>query len=189
MKLSDYAKERGLTYRTAWEHFRTGKIPNAVQDPITKNIYIKKLNEKSRLNRVALYARVSSHPQKQDLERQLQRLRDYSTAKGYQVTEAVKEIGSGVNDSRQKLISLLKKSTFDILLIEHKDRLTRFGFNYIKTLMEFDGRSVEVINEAETQKSDLIQDMVSVLYSFSARLYGKRKIKRDRITNLITQLP
>lgn len=189
MKLRDYASERGLTYRTAWEHFRTGKIPGAVQDPNTGNIYIKKTPDKSQLNRAALYARVSSHPQKDDLERQLNRLREYAITNGYKITESVKEIGSGVNDSRQKLIALLKKNTFDILVVEHKDRLTRFGFNYLKTLLEFEGRALEVLNTAETQKSDLIQDMISVLYSFSARMYGRRKTRREKVENLVNQLP
>ena len=83
-----------------------------------------------------------------------------------------------MDDDRTKLIKLLADPTeYDILLVEHKDRLTRFGFNYIATLLKSINKRVEVANATE-ENSNLIEDMISIVYSFSARLYGSRRAKR-----------
>jgi len=63
-------------------------------------------------------------------------------------------------------------------VVEHKDRLTRFGFNYIETLLNKEGRKIEVVNLAEDEKSDLMQDLVSIIYSFTTKMYGLRRSKR-----------
>lgn len=98
---------------------------------------------------------------------------------GWQVTDVVKETGSGVNDHRKKLEKLLRKpDSWDILVVEHKDRLTRLGFHYIHTLLTQMGKRVEVVNLADNDKEDLVQDSVAVIYSFSARMYGLRRSKR-----------
>lgn len=89
----------------------------------------------------------------------------------------VKEIGSGINDSRPKLLKLLTDPTITVIVVEHKDRLTRFGFNYLEQLLAMQGRRIEVINLAENGKEDLIQDFVSIVTSFCARLYGQRRCK------------
>jgi len=128
--------------------------------------------------KVAIYARVSSNENKTNLESQADRLKEFAIAKGYTITHIVKEVGSGVNDNRKKLLKLLQKSDYGILLVEHKDRLTRFGFAYIKTLLEDKGVRVEVVNEAEDETSDLMKDLISIIYSFSARMYGLRRSKR-----------
>ena len=90
----------------------------------------------------------------------------------------VKEIASGVNDSRPKLLALLKDRQATRIVVEHKDRLTRFGFRYLETLLEIQGRTIEVVNVAENDKEDLIADLVAIVYSFTARLYGQRRAKR-----------
>jgi putative resolvase len=89
--------------------------------------------------RVAIYARVSSHEHRDNLERQAERLSHYCTTRGYQVVAVVKEIASGVNDSRPKLTALLSDRSITRLVVEHKDRLTRFGFRYIEILMQGQG--------------------------------------------------
>ena len=99
-------------------------------------------------------------------------------ARGYQIVEVVKEVGSGVNDNRKKLKKLLESEDWGTLIVEHKDRLTRFGFNYIEILLNKEGRKMEVVNLAEDEKSDLMQDLVSIIYSFSAKMYGLRRSKR-----------
>ena len=103
---------------------------------------------------------------------------DYANAKGYKTKYNIKEIGSGLNDSRPKLIQLLSDNDIDIILVEHKDRLTRFGFKYIETLLELNGRKIEVINNIDDDKDDLIQDFISIITSFCARIYGQRRCKR-----------
>jgi predicted site-specific integrase-resolvase len=92
----------------------------------------------------------------------------------------VKEIASGVNDSRPKWTALLSDRLIMRLVVEHKDRLTRFGFRYIEILMQGQGRTIEVVNVAENDKEDLLHDLVSIIYPTCARLYGQRRAKRKR---------
>ncbi len=90
----------------------------------------------------------------------------------------VKEIASGVNDVRPKLLALPKDPTITLIVVEQKDRLTCFGFRYLETLLQLAGRRIEVVNLAENNKEDLIQDLVAIVYSFPARLNGQRRAKR-----------
>jgi predicted site-specific integrase-resolvase len=90
----------------------------------------------------------------------------------------VKEIGCGVNDARPKLLKLLVDPSVTLIVVEHQDRLTRFGFNYMEQLLKMQGRKIEVINLAENGKEDLVQDFVSIVTWFCARLYGQRRSKR-----------
>jgi predicted site-specific integrase-resolvase len=103
---------------------------------------------------------------------------DYCAAKGYIVSRVVTEVGSGINDTRKQWLSLLQDRTVRIIVVEHKDRFARFGFTGYKTLLNTDGRDIEVVNEAENGKEDLLQDLVSIITSFCARLYGQRRCKR-----------
>ncbi len=107
----------------------------------------------------------------------MQRLRDYVAAKGYQVTAEVTEIASGVNDNRPKLNKLLRDPKIGIIVVEHKDRLTRFGWGYIDVLFETTGRRLETIFPSDTG-DDLVDDFVAVITSMAARIYGRRNLKR-----------
>ena len=123
-------------------------------------------------------------------KRKLERLRLSDSDKGYQIVKEIKAIGSGLNDNRSKLNELFEKelNNFEILLVEHKDRLTRFGFNYIDILLKSHNKKIEVINLVDNNKEDLIQDFVSVITSFCARIYSqrisKRKVEKNRIKKL-----
>jgi putative resolvase len=180
MKLSAYARSLGVSYRTAWRWFKAGKVAGfqadtgtiIVTEPIVETVPAT-ANQKT-----VIYTRVSAAENKDNLEGQAKRLMDYCAAKGYQVAAVVKEIGSGVNDTRPKLLKLLTDPTVGQIVVEHKDRLTRFGFNYIEQLLAMQGRKIEVINLAGNGKEDLIQDFVSIVTSFCARLYGQRRSKR-----------
>lgn len=97
-------------------------------------------------------------------------MQDYCAAKGYQVTLVVKEIASGVNDSCPKLLRLFKDTSVTLIVVEHKDRLTRFGFHYLETLLETQGRTIEVVNLAENDQEDVILDLTAIVYSFTAHL-------------------
>jgi len=94
------------------------------------------------------------------------------------VAKVVKEVGSGVNDGRPKLLALLEEQGISLIVVEHKDRLTRFGFRYLDTLLKTQGRAVEVVNQAENGTEDLLADLTAIVYSFCARLYGQRRAKR-----------
>lgn len=112
------------------------------------------------------------------MESQAERLVAYCTAKGYQVAKAVKEVGSGINDARPKFLALLEDQSIGLIIVEHKDRATRFGFRYLETLLRTQGRSIEVVNMAENSVEDLLDDLTAIIYSFCARLYGQRRAKR-----------
>jgi putative resolvase len=181
MKLSDYAQRLGISYHTAWRWFKAGQI-KGYQAETGTIIVTELLPERAEPSvvkaKVAVYARVSAAENKANLDGQAQRARDYCAAKGWQISQVIKEIGSGVNDSRPKLLKLLTDPTITVIVVEHKDRLTRFGFNYLEKLLAMQGRRIEVINLAENGKEDLIQDFVSIVTSFCARLYGQRRCKR-----------
>jgi len=179
MKLSDYAKKLGICYMTAFRYWKAGKLDGFTTSTGTIIITEKIPNiQQIQEVKIALYARVSSSENKSNLKTQIQRLENYAAAKGYKVSKEVSEIGSGINDNRKKLMSLLSDKSITTIIVEHKDRLTRFGFNYIKTLLENEGRNIEVINEVDNDKQDLIQDFISIITSFCARIYGLRRSKR-----------
>jgi len=174
--LKRYAIDHGIKYRAAWNRYKSGKIPGAFKDEFGK-ILIKE-DIPDRPLKVACYARVSSSQNKDNLERQANRLIDYANASGFQVATLVKEVGSGLNDNRPKLAKLLDDIELTHIIVEHKDRLTRFGFNDIKNWMNSRQCALIIINEVETDKEDLMQDFVSLVTSFVARLYGLRRSKR-----------
>jgi predicted site-specific integrase-resolvase len=176
MKLSAYAKRLGISYQTAWRLFKDGKL-NAYKLP-TGTVIVREEETQGADQSVAVYCRVSSSENKTNLESQKQRLLDYCAAKGYKVSRVVTEVGSGINDTRKQWLSLLQDRTVRIIIVEHKDRFTRFGFTGYKTLLNTDGRDIEVVNEADNGKEDLLQDLVSIITSFCARLYGQRRCKR-----------
>src|SRR5215472_13988804 len=179
MKLSDYAKQMGVRYETAWRWFRDGKIQGRRIGPHT--IIITEGQEEPAgvtPQRVAIYARVSSAENKGNLDSQAERLSAYCSARGYQVAKVVKEEGSGINDARPKLLALLAEQSIGLIVVEHKDRLTRFGLRYLDTLLTNQGRGIEVVNQAENGTEDLLADLAAIVYSFCARLYGQRCAKR-----------
>lgn len=126
---------------------------------------------------VVLYARVSSVDQHDDLERQLGRLMEYATREGLAVTRAVKEVGSAVNAKRPALLRLLRDPSVGVIVVEHRDRLTRFGFEPLEAALAAQGRRILVMDESEVA-DDPVRDMTEVLTSFCARLYGRRSARR-----------
>ncbi len=191
IKASEYAKKMSLNVRTVYRYYHNGKI-KGYQDKETGTIFILnpfKNNEDNLKNKVVLYARVSSSENKTNLESQLERLRLFASAKGYQIVKEIKDIGSGLNDNRSKLNELFEKelNNFEILLVEHKDRLTRFGFNYIDILLKSHNKKIEVINLVDNNKEELIEDFVSVITSFCTRIYSQRISKR-KVEKLIKEL-
>ena len=177
IKLSTYAKLKNRCYRTMWNKFHEGKLPNAYADE-NGSIFIK-LDEEKRDEFVVLYCRVSSHDQKNDLERQVDRLSDYAIRNGFNVNKVYKEIASGLNDKRSELNKMLTNENITTIIVENKDRLTRFGFNYIETLTTRLNVRIIVVSDLDSNKNDLIQDFISVITSFCARIYGQRRSKNN----------
>lgn len=174
MKLSEWAKIQGITYRTAFSWFKAGKIKDKVTQTETGTILVfpEQLNNSEEY---ILYARVSSHDQKEDLNNQLNRLRDYAASKGIKVSKEIKEIGSGLNGKRKLLLSALKETNYN-LIVEHKDRLARFGVEMVEACFQQSNRKLIIINNSDL-KEDLVQDFIDLATSMCAKIYGKRSAK------------
>lgn len=158
MKLSQYAKKLGVGYRTTWNWYKAGKL-KGYQLP-TGTIIITE-NENSSSQKVAIYARVSSAENKTNLDSQADRLIAYCQAKGGQIHKVVKEILSGIKDNREKLLKLLADTSLTVIVVEHKERLSRFGFNYISTLLEIQGRRIEVVYAVQEIVADVNPGLIA----------------------------
>lgn len=176
MKLSEYAARNGIKYRAAWNRFKAGKIEGAYIDE-SGHVVVPD-PQHALVGKAAVYARVSTHKQKRDLDRQEERMIQFANAAGFSVTRVVKEVASGVNDTRPKLTELLKNDSWGVLVVEHRDRLSRVGFGWFEVLLGLQGRQIVVADAATEEKADLMEDFVSIIYSFAARLYGLRSARR-----------
>lgn len=176
MKLTSYAKQIGISYNTAWRMWKRGQLPG-YQLPTGTVIIDPPEVRSSEVRTVAVYARVSSSENKDNLERQAERLVSWCNAKGWSVGKVVKECGSGINDQRPKFLALLADPKIGQIVVEHKDRASRFGVAYLQTLLSMQGRELVIVNTADTAEDDLMGDFVAILTSFCARLYGRRRAK------------
>jgi predicted site-specific integrase-resolvase len=174
MKLSEWAKKQRVSYRTAWRWFKAGILPVPSKQLPNGTIILFEREEKPLV--VAIYARVSSSDQKKDLDRQVARLVTFANERSLSISKTVIEIGSGLNGHRPKLMKLLADKAIGIVLVEHRDRLMRFGAEYVESALAAEGRKLLVVDEGEL-KDDPVQDMIEVLTSFCARLYGRRSAK------------
>lgn len=135
---------------------------------------------------IATYSRVSSYEQKTkgDLDRQSQRLSEYCAKRKYMVEHIIKDVGSGLSDSRSgfvKLGKLVTEKKISKIIIEHKDRLTRFQFGFIERM--FNSYDVEIICVEKndiSEEEELVNDIMMLMASFSGKLYGKRSAKRRK---------
>ena len=133
---------------------------------------------------VVVYARVSSHDQRSDLDRQVARLTAWATEHGLEVRQAVCEVGSGLNGKRPKLRRVLSDPDARVLVVEHRDRLARFGVEHLEAALSAQGRRIVVADPGE-RTDDLVRDMIEVLTSMCARLYGRRGA-RNRAMRALT---
>ncbi|MFA5585883.1 MAG: IS607 family transposase [Saccharofermentanales bacterium] len=155
------------------------------EDDVMK--FIGEFNEEIEVdNIIVTYSRVSSHEQKTkgDLDRQSQRLSEYCAKKKYMVGYIIKDVGSGLSDSRTgfvKLVSLVIKKKINKVVIENKDRLTRFQFNLIKTFFNSYDVEIECIeNNNISDVEEFANDVMTLMASFSGKLYGRRSAKRKK---------
>lgn len=143
------------------------------------------IQSKNKLNKKVIgYCRVSSHKQKDDLERQIENVATYMYAKGYQF-EIITDIGSGINYNKKglnQLMDMVTNSEVEKVVVLYKDRLIRFGYELIENLCTKFGTVIEIIDSTEkTSEQELVEDMIQIVTVFSARLQGKRANKAKKM--------
>lgn len=174
MKLSTWAKQQGISYRTAFRWFQENKMPCEVKQMPSGTIIVYGDIKEDRKNNVIIYARVSTYERKGSLDGQVERCSAFANENGLEVNKVYTEIASGINDKRPKLMKLLESRPTHII-VEHKDRLTRFGFNYLEQLLNQVGCQILVLDRDMEDEADLMKDLVSIITSFCCRLYGLRR--------------
>ena len=184
VKLREWAAREGVHYQTAWRWWRDGKLPVPARQTATGTILVEVPAAGGAAGGVVVYARVSSHDQRADLDRQVARVTEWVTGQGLAVAEVVAEVGSGVDGKRPRLRRVLPDPAATVIVVEHRDRLARFGAEYVDAALAAQGRRVLVADAGETA-GDLVRDMIEVLTWMCARLYG-RGGARNRAMRAVT---
>jgi len=184
-----------ISYSTLLRWIREGKIRVVRTEGGKYRIpysEIKKYLERREETRAVIYARVSSTDPREDLERQVNYLTNYATAKGYKVVEVLKDIASGLNTGRKgllKLFKLVEGRSVDVVLITYKDKLTRFGFEYLEEFFSTVGVRIEVFGEEpEEATRELVEDLISIITSFAGKIYGMRSHKKTVLVQGVKEL-
>ena len=173
VKLRQWAAREGVHYQTAWRWWRDGKLPVPARQTATGTILVEVPAADGVAEGVVVYARVSSHDQRTDLDRQVARVTQWVTGQGLAVAQVVREAGSGLNGKRPKLCRILSDPSATVIVVEHLD-----------AALAAQGRRVLVADPGETA-DDLVRDMIEVLTSMCARLYGRRGA-RNRAVRAMT---
>ncbi|MFC8536383.1 IS607 family transposase [Streptomyces sp. NPDC057249] len=178
MNLTEWARLQGVNPHTAYRWFREGTLPVPARrvGPRTILVNIDANSSPAVTGGVGLYARVSSHDQKPDLERQAARLSAWAAKAGHEVVRVELEIASGMNGCRAKAKRLLADPKVTTVVVEHKDRLGGMNVELVEAALSASGRRLVVLDDGEVE-DDLVRDMVEVLTSFCARLYGRRSAR------------
>ena len=185
MKLAAWARANGVHPQTAYRWFRQGTMPVPARRLPSGTILVEAPGNDGVADQgAALYARVSAHDQRADLDRQVAPLAGWAAGQRIGVAEVVTEVGSGLNGRRPKLARLLADPTAAMIVVEHRDRLARFGVEYVEAALSAQARRLVVVEDGETS-DDLVRDMIEVLTSFCARLYGRRGA-RNRALRAVT---
>ena len=185
VKLAEWARSYGVHPNTAYRWFRDDTLPVAARRLASGTIVV----EQQRANaagRTVAYCRVSSHDQRDDLERQAGRVSLWVSEHGLSVDEVVTEVGSGLNAKRPRLARLLADASVARIVVEHRDRLARFGVEHLAAALSAQGGEILVVEEEVEVDDDLVRDMTEVLTSFCARLYGRRGARNRALRALTT---
>lgn len=184
-KIGEFAEKTGISVSTLRRWDKEGKLkPSKVTDGGTRlysdyqlKTYTNSSPFYSRERITVLYCRVSSSKQKDDLERQIENVKTYAYAKGYQF-EVVTDIGSGINYTKKGLIYLLDRvmaGDVERVIVLYKDRLIRFGYELIEHICQVNDTKIEIIDNTEkTEQEELVEDLIQIITVFSCKLQGKR---------------
>ena len=185
MNLSEWAHVQGIHVQTAYRWYREGKLPVPAQK-VGRLILVSPeaaAQAAREADGAGLYARVSSHDQKPDLDGQVARLSAWAAKAGLPVVRVEAEVGSGMNGSRAKVRRLLADPAVTVVVAEHRDRLGRMNTELVEAALSAHGRRLVVLDDSEVT-DDLVRDMVEVLTSFCARLYGRRSARNRALKAL-----
>lgn len=190
--IGEFANKIGKTVQTLRNWDKNGSLkPHHITEGGTRYYSQEQLNHflgiqsKIKRNKKTIgYCRVSSHKQKDDLERQIENVKTYMYAKGYQF-EIISDIGSGIHYNKKglnQLIDMITNSEVDKIVVLYKDRLLRFGYEWIENLCEKYGTTIEIIDNTEkTEEQELVEDFIQIVPVFSCRLQGKRANKAKKM--------
>ena len=175
--MTDWARLQGLHPQTAYRWFREGKLPVPAVRVNSRSVLVAPDAALAPARGgLGLYARVSSHDQRGDLDRQVDRLTGWAAQAGAPVVRVEAEVGSGVNGARAKIRRLLADPNVQAVVVEHRDRLGRMNTELVEAALSAYGRRLVVLDPGEVD-DDLVRDMTEVLTSFCARLYGRRSAR------------
>jgi predicted site-specific integrase-resolvase len=187
-KIGEFAKKVGVTVYTVREWDKDGRLPARkthtghryyTDEDVDKVLGISRADAKGK---VVVYSRVSSQAQRPDLVNQRHILEQFCAGRGLTVDEWVDEIGGGLNFKRKQFLRIVDEvaaGKISILVIAHKDRLARFGFELIEHLCEVAGCQLLVMNtESLSPEQEMVQDLMTIIHCFSSRLYGLRNYKK-----------
>ena len=186
---AEAAKRLGVCTKTIHRWDKAGRIKTIRTATNQRRISGSEIKRLLRLEggerlRCVVYARVSSQKQAKEgnLERQRDRLVKAAQAKGYELVSVITEQASGLNENRRglrKLFRLVSKDQVDVVVVEFKDRLARFGYAYIQEALRFRGVEIELLEQQEAKDTtqEMVQDMLAIVAVFAAKLYGSRSKK------------
>ncbi len=177
ISLTAWGRLYGFNKATTSRLHRDGKLPAGLEIEQLPNGRYYVIVPDEPPSGCVLYARVSSADQRDDLDRQAGRLAEWATERGLQPTAVVKEVGSGLNGQRSRLSRVLADPKVGTIVVEHRERLCRFGFEYLEAALLARGGRILVMDEGELE-DDLIRDVTEVMTSLCARLYGRRSARR-----------
>lgn len=185
IRLSEYADLMTVTRQTALNWYHQGKIPFPTFRPSERIILVEvpesftgvsSLKEETKTTTVA-YCRVSTSKQKESLPFQKLAIYEYANSNGMSIDKCVEEIGSGFNENRKKLSSILADPSISTIIVEHRERLARSNFNLIKKTLNAQGRDIIVVGDNDVE-DDLVTEITEFMVSACGRLYGKRGAER-----------
>ena len=188
-KPKDFAELLGVSVKTLQRWDRDG-ILKANRSPTDRRYYtydqylqFKGIQTENDIRDIVIYARVSTRNQKDDLQNQVEFLKQFCNAKGIIVNQCIEDFGSGLNYNRKKwnkLLDEVMENKIKIIVISNKDRFIRFGYDWFEKFCEkFNTKIIIVNNETLSSNEELVQDIISILHVFSCRLYGLRKYKNQ----------
>ena len=173
MNLAAWAKRYGVARVSAYRWFRAGLLPVPARKVGRLILVDDPSVPAGPRSRIAVYARVSSADQKADLDGQVARVTGWATTQQIPVDKVVTEVGSALDGHRREFLALLRDPAVTRIVVEHRDRLGRFGSEYVQAALVAQGRELVVVDSAEVD-DDLVRDMSEILTSMCAGVYGKR---------------